>query len=93
MENQIEQFIESIYPSQDPKAIALKQQTPAALEKTAKQKAAEEEAKWDTSTLAIPITSSMSLTPRLSLHAPCCHGHSLLPLLPDGESVPSSPQN
>jgi len=87
IESQIEQFIESIYPSQDSKVLGLKQQSPAALEQAAKQKAAAEEAKWDTSRLtyyAVRIWTTLTL--RLSLHAPCRHGHSLLPLLSHGKS-------
>lgn len=48
---QIEQFIESMFPSQDPKAIAAMQaaQAPAVRPEEAEQRAMAEEAKWDTS--------------------------------------------
>ena len=48
---QIEQFIESMFPSQDPKAIAAMQaaQAPAVPPEEAEQRAMAEEAKWDTS--------------------------------------------
>ena len=48
---QIEQFIESMFPSQDPKAIAAMQaaQAPTVHPEEAEQRAMAEEAKWDTS--------------------------------------------
>ena len=62
---QIEQFIESLFPSDIPEALVQEQAgepvpepTPAVarmLEKTAREKQAAEEAKWDTSMLHTPI--------------------------------------
>ena len=48
---QIEQFIESIFPSQNPKAIAAAHaaQAPVVPQEEAEQRAMAEEAKWDTS--------------------------------------------
>lgn len=48
---QIEQFIESIFPSQNPRAIAAAQaaQAPVVPPEEAEQRAMAEEAKWDTS--------------------------------------------
>ena len=60
---QIEQFIESIFPSQNPRAIAAAQaaQAPVVPAEEAKQRAMAEEAKWDTS---IPSPTLLEL-PRL----------------------------
>ena len=58
---QIEQFMESMFPSQDPKAIAAMQsaQAPVVHPEEAEQRAMAEEAKWDTSKcLPPPLLSS-----------------------------------
>ena len=50
---QIEQFIESLYPTEDPKTIAERQSRQMAKEKSSIDNTKSDEAKWDTSRLTL----------------------------------------
>lgn len=84
---QIEQFIESIYPSQDPKALILEAQNqpvpkaPAQIEKDASM----EEAKWDTSTSCFQKFAVAHTNSSYSLSVGGCDGNSVRHIVHHGE--------
>ncbi len=85
---QIEQFIESIFPSQDPKALILEAQNqpvpkaPAQIEKDASM----EEAKWDTSTSCIQSSAITCTNSSYSLPISGRDGYAVRHIMHYGES-------
>ena len=97
--DQVERFIESIYPSEKSKELALRNQqqqqqapVPAPVnEKTAKQLQDAKEAKQDLSAyiiLSVHMTKLLTISP--SLHAPGRDGSSFLVIGLDGKCVDST---
>lgn len=86
---QIEQFIESIFPSQDPQALILEaknQPVPKAPAQTEKD-ASMEEAKWDTSMSCISMFAIVYAHGSFSLPIGGCHGNIVLHLVHHGKSI------